>query len=417
LNDSKQKVTIDWEHIEYRFIKPDEIQDYDTVPRLEQSLSRILVGPETEIALSILKNDHHSGAGTLAIIALEQLLNIVQGEDLKSVDNTVEFWRELRMIAWHLAKNGRPSMGTAIEAAFLKMVSKVEAELQRSTTVDAIELSAFKAIVEKSIKATIDARHQSVRILGKFFSQRIISSSLLERERHINELGSQTTTIATLSSSSTITQGFKDLIQDSAENNLNFKVCVLESRPMFEGVGFVTSLLDSLDQEQTSNPTSLHRSDRVQFEVFSDASVAMVVGKANFLVIGADRVSPSGDVSNKIGSFAAAALAKTLNPNCKVVAVFETDKIASAGDELEHQKVEYNDPAEITQAWPNEYVARLQEKKEMGWQVEVKNAYFEWVPKEYIDVYVTEEGVLGAEKIARLSREKGELEQKAFGDL
>ncbi|MFP4116708.1 MAG: NUDIX domain-containing protein [Candidatus Aenigmatarchaeota archaeon] len=36
------EVKTDWEHTEYRWIKPEELQDYDTVPKLEEGLERVL---------------------------------------------------------------------------------------------------------------------------------------------------------------------------------------------------------------------------------------------------------------------------------------------------------------------------------------------------------------------------------------
>jgi translation initiation factor 2B subunit (eIF-2B alpha/beta/delta family) len=400
---------IDWEHVEYRFIRPDELAGYDTVPRLEESLSRIMVGRETESALTKLHDDHQSGAELLALIALGELLKIVRGEDFKSVSTTQEFWRELRMVAWHLAKNGRPSMSAAIEAALFRVLDTVESELQRSA---GMELPAIKSMVERSIEARIDARRHSLENLGKLFQQFIIDAERRRKEGKIS-----TTTVATLSSSSTITKCLENLIRASAANDMSIKLSILESRPVFEGVAFANELLQSLEKERTASPNSPHPYDSLQVDISSDASVALAVKDANYVVIGADRVSSEGDVSNKIGSLAAAVLAKTLQPECNVVVVFETDKIAGNGDEVEHRKVEYNDAAEITNTWPAEYAKGLQGMKEIGYHVEVKNAYFEWVPAAYIDRYITEEGNLTVQDIVRLSKEKTEREERLFRDL
>jgi translation initiation factor 2B subunit (eIF-2B alpha/beta/delta family) len=412
LNDGANDININWEHTEYRFIRPDELRKYDTVPHLQLSLSRVLLGTETESGLKALKGDHHSGAGILALIALETLQKIAQGEDLQSATTTEEFWRDFRMAAWHLSKNGRPAMSAAIEAAIFRVLNTASAALDRSAAHGGLELSTFKSIIGKSIEARIAARGDSLDALGKSFEQYLVDGQgRQEKDRP------SCTTIVTLSSSSTIGKCLTHLIRRSPTNEMDIKLCILESRPLFEGVSFATTLLDSLEGAQSETRTLPEFASRLQVEIFSDASVAIALKTANYVVIGADKVWPNGDVSNKIGSLTVAALAKTLQPECKVVAVFETDKIIGEGNEDERLKVEYNDQTEVTRAWPSNYTLALQEKQATGYQVSVKNVYFEWVPAAYIDRYISDEGSLTAQDITRLSKEQAELEDKLFRDL
>ncbi len=42
---NKPEVRLDWEHTEFKWISPDEIDGYDTVPKLEESLRRVLSTP------------------------------------------------------------------------------------------------------------------------------------------------------------------------------------------------------------------------------------------------------------------------------------------------------------------------------------------------------------------------------------
>ena len=97
--------------------------------------------------------------------------------------------------------------------------------------------------------------------------------------------------------------------------------------------------------------------------------------------------------------------------------VFETGKIISKGNEGERLKMEYNDRTEVTRAWPSDFILALEENQALGYQVGVKNAYFEWVPAAYIDMYISEEGLLTAQDITRWSKEQAELEDKIFRDL
>jgi 8-oxo-dGTP pyrophosphatase MutT (NUDIX family) len=38
------KICLDWEHEEYRWIEPDRLGDYDTVPKLKESLAKVWSG-------------------------------------------------------------------------------------------------------------------------------------------------------------------------------------------------------------------------------------------------------------------------------------------------------------------------------------------------------------------------------------
>ena len=412
LKDGAKDININWEHTEYRFIRPSELQNYETVPLLQRSLSRILLGPETELGVQALQNDHSSGAGVLALIALESLQKIVQGEDLRSANTMEEFWKDFRMAAWHLAKNGRPAMSAAIEAAIFRVLDMGNVTLDRAVSNGGMELSTFKSIIGKSIEARIAARNASLGAIEKFFEQ-----SIVDCQGHNGKNRPSYITIVTLSSSSTILKCLRYLIQMSTKNDMNIKLCILESRPMFEGVSFATDLLDSLSREENETETLPGYASRLQVKIFSDASMAMALKTATYVVIGADKVWPNGDVSNKIGSFAVAALAKLLQPDCKVVVVFETGKITGEVNEDERLKVEYNDQTEITRAWPPNLTSVLEDKQVAGYQVSVENAYFEWVPAAYIDLYISEEGPLTARDITRRSEEQAELEDKIFRDL
>jgi translation initiation factor 2B subunit (eIF-2B alpha/beta/delta family) len=195
----------------------------------------------------------------------------------------------------------------------------------------------------------------------------------------------------------------------------------LESRPNFEGVVFVNALLDALEGSiDGGNNLEMGREElraNLRIEIVSDASVATVIKDADYLLLGADKVLPNGDISNKIGSLTAAVVAKTLNPKCKVVSVFETDKITGHGNDAVHFRAEYNDETEITKVWPFKITLDLTDKISKGYQVDVNNAYFEWVPAKYIDRHVSERGLLVVEDIKKLSVETEELERKIFGDL
>lgn len=372
-------------------------------------MKRILVSEETGKGLAVLKDDHESGAQALAVKALEKLLGFVRGDEMAKLTDPEEFWRELRWRAWHLAKNGRPSMGAAIESEVFKALAAARSDWREagSLSSNTIRLKTMKSIIDSTIEARIAARQNSLQTLAVNFV------SFVENNWPFDDNGQRSSSsahIVTLSSSGTITQCLTRLIESSARRVKHIKLTVLESRPNFEGVSFVNKLLDSCSKD----PNTLAR---LKIEIVSDASVAAVVENADYIVIGSDKILQDGDVSNKIGSLPAVVMAKTLNANCKVLAVFETNKILHSDFNSGHPKTEYNDPAEVTKAWPTNLLRDLREKQSQGFHLEVKNAYFEWVPARYIDRYISEEGALEVGDIAKLSVDSFNLEKGLFSDL
>lgn len=124
-------------------------------------------------------------------------------------------------------------------------------------------------------------------------------------------------------------------------------------------------------------------------------------------------------MSNKIGSLASAVCAKTLSPSTRVVVVSDGDKIAAPG--IGHAEVEKHPSSEMTGAWKDETKIGLgfeqdeDKAKDGTGRVEVFGEWFEWVPKEYVDVYVTETGILDREVVGRMAAAISELEGKLFG--
>ncbi|KAH8811086.1 hypothetical protein F5884DRAFT_781130 [Xylogone sp. PMI_703] len=408
LKPEAKPITFDWEHTEYKFIRPGDLESYEHVPQLEIGMCRVLVSDETEKGLQTLKEDHVSGAQAMAIKALKILLASVKSGELSQVSESKELWDKLRWMAWHLGKNGRPSMGPAIESQLFKALESTK------TKIDSVIESAgglpqvdqIRKLAEEAIESRIEVAQNALESLASNFV------ALVEDQPPLDGANDQSKPIhiVTLSFSGTATQCLSHLICVLSTRGFNVSLSVLESRPKFEGLSFVSALLSRLKY----NPSVIHK---LQVEVVSDASMATVTRDADFLVLGGDKVLPNGDVSNKIGSLAAAIVAKSISPRCQVVTVFETSKITSSSFEANHAKVEYNDPTEMSDVWDKDVVEQLEKKRHIGFKVDIKNAYFEWVSPKWIDSYVTEEGVLSIEDIEKISVKNKELEDKVFGDL
>jgi translation initiation factor 2B subunit (eIF-2B alpha/beta/delta family) len=409
LKPNAKPIKFDWEHTDYQFIKPDDLVKHDHVPQLEVGMNRVLVSNETEKGLAVLQDDHESGAQALAVKALDILLGFARGDEMAKFTKPEEFWREIRWRAWHLGKNGRPSMGAAIESGVFKALADSKSKWKEgvSSSSDTIRLQTMRTSIDSAIEATIAARRNSLETLAGHFVK-ILESNL--PSKHKDGRPRPSTHIVTLSSSGTLTKSLASLIENPSKRVSDIKLTVLESRPNFEGVSFANNLLASVNKDEEVLA-------KLKIEIVSDASVASAVENADYLLLGGDKVLQDGSVSNKIGSLPAAVLAKTLNPNCKVVAVFETSKIIHSDFISGHAKTEYNDTAEMVSSWPAEFLSVLEERRSQGFQLEVKNAYFEWVPAKYIDMYISEEGVLGVSEIAKLSADSFDLEKRLFDDL
>ena len=383
-----------------------------------------MVSPMTEKALAALKSDHESGAQKLSLKALGFLLEAARSEELAGIWSSEDYWKQLRWIAWHLAKNGRPSMGAAIESAILNALEEIEQRvaMDGSDTVRTCSLSRLTSVVESVLSSRIhEAGSANLDPIARTFTELIISGVEMPNEADqkyappgidvpAEDQPSPRVKITTLSASGTVRAGLLAAIPRLTEQGVGVTITILESRPSFEGASFVNALLERFQGD-------MDILSKLKFEIVSDASVATAVKDSDFVVFGGDKVIPNGDVSNKIGTFSLAAMAKIVNSACKVVALFETSKITGSGFDSEYLAVEENDPEELINSWPLILQSDLYMKESLGAQVKVRNEYFEWVPAKFIDQYITENGIWGVKEIAASASEKEGREKQLFGDL
>jgi methylthioribose-1-phosphate isomerase len=71
---------------------------------------------------------------------------------------------------------------------------------------------------------------------------------------------------------------------------------------------------------------------RLRMVIATDASVGILSKDVDLVIIGADRISEAGDMSNKTGSLAAVLASKEVtHGSAIVVCISEADKIAPTG--------------------------------------------------------------------------------------
>ena len=408
LTADEDRIQLDWEHSGWEWIKAEDIVSGkiadDCVPKLDQSFRRVFFGPGGVFGhshaivpgnppgkaflfgLRRLRTDKENGARFLATEAVRSLANVAT--EMNPFD-----WKAFKIAAYHLIYSARPSMNAAISSVVVGALTQISG----STTSD-----AGPAEVVGKLEAFIREREEVSTKISRSFA-----SMMHERYKDTDHID-----IVTLSSSSTIRSAIVWLLQNS---QLHVNLKVLESRPLCEGASLAAAVLSGAQHSGSA-------SDRLTIQIAPDSHVARMALEMtypSFLLTGADRISPSGHVSNKTGSCAAAVVAKALSPHTEVIVLSETDKIAKPSDltmyekgeenvdrEMEEHSPESNDPVEVTKIWPSDVVG-----------AEVQNVYFEWIPRKYIDMYISEDGPLELDRIREISLEKARQEKKMLAGL
>ncbi|KAJ6103906.1 hypothetical protein N7486_004128 [Penicillium sp. IBT 16267x] len=411
----KKEIHIDWEHEDWGWYNPAEVMDKDNfgcVPRLAESLRRVwfevdmnaAASGALESGLKQLKADHRSGSHEVASIALTAFRDV-----LFHLRSDANWWEAARMAAWHLWKNGRESMGAATLNAFLGVLADIEAMASGSLESEPV-WDRILAVVDHHLETRRSIPSRIKRSFVVYLQKDFIPTAQSRSQ--------QTLTILTLSASSTIRDSILDAFASLSLSRLDLRI--LESRPLFEGASMASSLLSEF---QTKFPPSSGR--HLILTLYTDASAALAAVNVDFVLLGADRISNVGWVSNKTGSLPAVLSAKHASPRCKALVFSGIEKVAQpeAGhdDELEE-----NDGLEVMAAWTGSGAKHVNALEDAiggispvicNYTVEVKNVCFEWVPANLLDGYICETGTLDVTCIERKAHAVKNQADKYFGSL
>lgn len=414
--EAQDKIRTDWEHDGWGWYDPNKVTDdeiFNGVPRLVESLRRVwfemdmcsAASEALRSGLYQLRTDHQSGAHELTSIAVTALRNI-----LVHLRDDDDWWITVRTAAWHIWKNGRESMGSATLNAFVSILADIESILPLNLE-DGPSWERVLAMVDRHLE---DRREVPTRI-KESFAKYLEDSFLPAVESGSND----TLTILTLSASSTIRDCIIDAFSSLSISNLDLRI--LESRPLFEGATMASTLLSLF---QSKHPDS---SDRfLKLTIYTDASAAIAASDVDFVLLGADRISSSGWVSNKTGSLPAVLSAKHITPGVKVLVLCGVDKIAASSEREHESEQEANDPVEVATPWVGSGVRGIDLLDEGIWgslpktancRVTVQNIYFEWVPADLIDGYLCEHGFYTVADIRKKAEEVKKNADKYFGVL
>ncbi|CAO2655744.1 Nn.00g045470.m01.CDS01 [Neocucurbitaria sp. VM-36] len=358
-----------------------------------------------ESAVHELQNDFTSGARQLAESSLVHLAHVT---DIAACMATSwgEFWALMVHATKHLS-SARPSMSAAITACLLRALERIARMWNEEQAKGVQSTSELARIAGGTFDAILRERRELSGQLGLTFTNWLHNhcSEVLPHSLRFDQvvradspqriLAQSSVRILTLSNSSTIRAAILHAI--SSLPDVIFHLTVLECRPRCEGADMAAQIYASVRDK-----------DRLSIQVIPDCAVGTASSDIDIVLLGADRISSTGDVSNKIGSLAAAICAKQLNKNVAVVALSDVEKIAAPGQD--NGDVERHPSSELTSAW----TAATRNQLEGKANVEVFGEWFEWVPANLIDLYITERGVLGTEDVERIAKEMKELDEYIF---
>ena len=219
-----------------------------------------------------------------------------------------------------------------------------------------------------------DVLAEAARSAGDFIDKvdRAISSVTSSAARLIKE-GS---IVLTHSRSSTVLAAFKK----ARDEGRTFSVIATESRPQFEGRALAATLAGL----------------GINVVLIADAAAALELSRADFVLLGADTITPRFLV-NKIGTRMITLAARELS--LPVYALSDTSKLINA-DMFSGAEGDLHSADELWPAPPNGVV--------------IVNRYFEPTPLHYFTKIITEDGLLDPEEVRR--RAEGSRLNKALRD-
>lgn len=433
-------IRLDWEHETWAWYDPFEVEDseiFGAVPRLAESLRRVWfekdlgleAGAVLTDGLEKLKTDYSSGARQLAGNALEILRDIIAKMDTNQPSE--QWWTRVRFASWHIWKNGRESMGAAVLSALLSALSAIERRLRQ---LEGKPVAGWRDAALEELDHVIASRQDAARAISMAFT------SFLKDQMTSMTGWARPVKVLTMSESSTITGALREVV---ANTDISLDLRILESRPLFEGVSLASELSKAVPSPQAPTHKTPSQAEqphegpepKLVCTLYTDASSALASDDVDIVLIGADRIAETGAVSNKTGSLPAILSAKHVSPKAKIVIVSETEKVATPGAAAAHV-VENNDPAQLMHAWTagfnserirnavgtlpsgaRAFTRHHNEGSDNAAEVHVCNVFFEWVPPDLVDVYITERGQLTAEDIAKHSETLGTEEERFFRDI
>ncbi len=345
----------DWEHTEHRWIEPEELVNYQTVPALNETLQKVLPTPIEDIVsnpdildrIRRIESDRAHGASFLAAKAVQILVKAADSEDESMIIDA--FLARFKMLSERLM-GLRPSMAplnNLVGGLLAKTVKKAE------TTRSMEELKIFiRSEADRITAASEEAR----RVIAKKASE-IIAQNVPENGK-----------ILIHSYSSTIL----DTLKHAYDSGRRFEVIVTESRPLFEGRAAAKELANH----------------GISVMLVTDAASAYFATGADMVLLGADSLFADGSVVNKVGTYSIVLAAAYHGAPVYVLAGLSKVNLRSF---FSHVLLEEKDTQEVWDSAPE--------------NITVRNLYFDLTPKFFINGIVTEIQIMRPDELLRVCQE------------
>ena len=306
------------------------------------------IRPEVEAIADDIRSMKIRGAGRIARAGVEALLITSR---YSKAEDTPTFLKELEATA-ELLYNTRPT-AVSLPNGIRYVIKRVSEA--RSTTTNVTEL---REVTVKAASKFIEDSEKAVEKIGEIGARRIEDGDVLLT--HCNS------------------EAAISIILAASRMGKKIQVYVTETRPRFQG----RETAEILGKEGI--PTFL----------IVDSAARYFMNKVSKVIVGSDAVAANGAVVNKIGTSMIALAAKESRTPFYVAA--ETYKFGPETTLGEPIKIEERSISEVV---PEENLKNLA-------NVVVKNPAFDATPPEYIDLIITEKGIIPPQAVIYLIQQE-----------
>jgi len=255
-------IRVNWENSQYKWVEPDELANFETVPSLEQTFDRVrwdLSSPPANLSRAIeivdeIAQDKMNGASYLGRKAVEGIRTTVS---LSTAQTISDLFRDVLLVATRM-RTVQPNMAS-IRNTVGRLLHDMDLARQTSRSV-----TEYRKMIEQ-LTLEVLARSKNAAELAS----RNLSEMIIRKNR-----------ILTHSYSSTV----KRAIQLCSDRELH--VYVTESGPAFEGNTLAHELAE-LGFTTTVLPDTITRAFPIEFDA---------------VVLGADSILADGSIVNKVGT-------------------------------------------------------------------------------------------------------------------
>ncbi|RZN49953.1 ribose 1,5-bisphosphate isomerase [archaeon] len=272
------------------------------------------------------------GAGRIAVASASALRSVANASTAGTVE---EFSSEVKHAARRLVET-RP---TAVS-----LPNAMRYVIRHGLNGDMSSVEDARTSVIKAADDFIENANNALHLIGEFGSRRILD-------------GEKVLTVC--NSNAAI-----EVMRHAAAQGKDIEVFAMETRPRFQGRLTATALAEA----------------GITVNLIVDSAARYYVREVDHVIVGADAITANGAVVNKIGTATAALAAHEARTRVSVAA--ETFKFHPDTVVGELVEIEERDPNEVLPA--SDHIDG----------VRVRNPVFDITPSEYIDIIVTERGVI-----------------------